>query len=54
MCAGEATGLAHTVVVNMPAGETTDGAHAIFILPVMSSVQYAACRIADLASTALI
>ena len=54
MCAGEATGLAHTVVVNMPAGETTDGAHAIFILPVMSSVQYAARCVTGLACAVLI
>ena len=53
MCAGEATGLAYAVVVNMLAGETTSAAHAIFIRPVMS-VGYVASSSTGLASTALV
>jgi hypothetical protein len=49
----KATGLAHTVVVNMPAGETASAAHAVFLRPVMS-VQYAARCVAGLACAVLI
>ena len=53
MRAGEVTGLAYAVVVNVRAFEATSAAHAVFLRPVMSG-QCAASCIADFASTVLV
>ena len=50
MLALKATGLAHTVVVNMLADETASTAHAVLIRPVMSVVENAAGCTANLAA----